>query len=341
MFTYPLKAAIDDGWLVPVRQQAVVVQGLDFSKVRVTAGDLNEGDLEKILAEEKILHATAVPTIEIVGPLPTLVFCVSVAHAHRLAEVLCRYKKDSAIALDGTTARETRRDQVERFKNGEVQFLVNCGLFLEGFDAPTTAAVVMARPTKSLGLYAQVLGRGTRPLPGVVDHSSLITPADRRGAIAESGKPWMLALDFVGNSGRHRIVTATDLLGGKWEEPVREYARQTAEQEGHPTMVGEALERAADEMELLREIAERKRREQIKAEAEYHARNVSPFGRDGGTPRVDQQSEGTTAFTETATPNQVWFLVKRLGWQESTARKLGKRQASAIIGKAKESEVRC
>ncbi len=330
-FDYGIEPAVEDGWLVPVKQQAVTVEGLDFSKVRSIAGDLNEADLEKILKEERILHATAAPTVEVAGDLPALVFCVTVAHARALAVVLNRYKKESALALDGSTPMDDRRDAIERFKRGEIQFLCNCGLFLEGFDAPTTALVVMARPTKSLALYTQVLGRGTRPLPGIVDPLAEAAPEARRAAIASSRKPSMLVLDFVGNSGRHKIITAADLLGGKFGEPVRAYARQTAEEEGRPMLVGDQLQRAADELALLEEIRERKRREAVKAQASYQARDVSPFA---GGPKVE--ADAPRRQGEPATEKQGWYLVHRLGWTWEQVGRISKRQASAIIGKSRE-----
>lgn len=329
-FDYGIEAAVEDGWLVPVRQQAVVVEGLDFSAVRSVAGDFNEGELERILSEEKVIHAVAAPAAELTGDLPALVFCVSVAHARLMAEVLRRYKKGSAVALDGSTDRQKRREAVAAFKAGDVQYLCNCGLFLEGFDAPTTAAVVMARPTKSLALYTQVLGRGTRPLPGVVDGLA-DHPAARREAIAASAKPSMLVLDFVGNSGRHKIVTAADVLGGKYGEPVRAYARETAAKEGQATLVGEALERAGDELALLKEIEIERRREAVRARAEFQAREVSPFA--GGPGGAAFRSGVATVAGEPATDRQVWYLVKRCGWHRASAAGLSKRQASAVISK--------
>ena len=330
-FDYGIEPAIQDGWLVPVRQQVVTVQGLDFSGVRSVAGDLNEADLEAIIAQEKILHATAVPTIDIVGDLPSLVFCVTVNHAKLLAEVLCRYKPESAVALDGSTPMEVRRQEIERFRRGQVQFLCNCGLFLEGFDAPNTAAVIMARPTKSLALYTQVLGRGTRPLPGIVDTHAESEPHIRRQAIADSAKPSMLVVDFVGNSGRHKIISAADLLGGKYGEPVRQYAAQTAEAEGHAMLIDDQLARAADELALLREIEERKRRAAVKAQAEYAMRESSPFGYSA------PQTQATTAPIDPPTEKQGKYLVYRLGWTWEQVGRISRRQASAIIGKSKET----
>lgn len=326
-FDFGIEPMVEDGWLVPVRQHPVTVNGLDFSQARSTAGDLNEADLEEIVSQEKILHATAVPAVEVAGDLPTLVFCVTVKHAHKMAEVLDRYKPGSALALDGSTPREERQAAVERFRRGEIQFLCNCGLFLEGFDAPNTSVVVMARPTKSLALYTQVLGRGTRPLPGVVDPLAEGTAQQRRDAITGSSKPFMVVLDFVGNCGRHKIITAADLLGGKYGEPVRAYARQTAEQEGRPADVQQSLERAADELALLEEIRERKRRAAVRARAEYVLGEVSPFA---GGPRVETE---TARRGDPPTEKQGKYLVYRMGWTWDQVARITKRQASAIIGK--------
>lgn len=331
-YDYGIEKAVADGWLVQPRQRAIIVEGLNFGPLRSLAGDFSAAELERVLSVEKIIHAMAVPAIELAGDAPALVFCATVAHAHLMAEVLCRYKDKSAKALDGMSDPEDRKRVVGEFRQGRLQFLCNCGLFLEGFDAPNTAVVVMARPTKSLALYTQILGRGTRPLPGVVDPLAEATAEERRETIAASAKPSMLVIDFVGNSGRHRIVTATDLLGGKYGEPVRQYARQLTEDE--PRAVGDALAQAADELAFLAEIRERKRRERIKAESvEYQARDVPVFGRSTGGGAF---SAGALP-SEPATEKQVKFLVWK-GWKPEAARRLTKRQASGVISKLKESE---
>ena len=76
-FEYQLPAAIQDGWLVPIEQQHVVVEGLDLSACRTTAGDLNEGDLARIMELEQVLHGVVDPTIQLAGDTPTLVFASS------------------------------------------------------------------------------------------------------------------------------------------------------------------------------------------------------------------------------------------------------------------------
>jgi superfamily II DNA or RNA helicase len=325
-FRYGIVDAVDDGWLVPVSQQCVKVEGLDFSAVRSLAGDFNEGELERILTEETILHKVAAPTVQLSGDCPALVFCCTVKHAELMSAVLGRYKPGSSAWLSGATSKEVRRETVQRYKDGKLQFLCNCGLFLEGFDAPVTSVVVMARPTKSAPLYAQVLGRGTRPLPGVVD--GVPTAEGRKAAIAASPKRGMLALDFVGNAGRHKIVTAADVLGGRYGIPVRDYARETVSAENRPVPVAEALDRAEAELALANAMAERRRR--ILARAEYQTREVSPFDRRQATSGL---ATALPLRGEPATDKQVWKLHKAFGVPLATARAYTKRQASAVIDK--------
>jgi superfamily II DNA or RNA helicase len=336
---YGIEPALADGWLVPITQRAIVVKDMDFSNCNTHAGDLAEVDLERILTEEKVLHGQAKPTVELAGDRPTLVFCVNVAHAKRMAEVLCRYKTDSAVALDGETPDEERDAVVNRFRQGKIQFLVNCGLFLEGFDAPAVACVAMCRPTKSLSLYTQVLGRGTRPLPGVVDPLADLEPTFRIRAIADSPKSDLLVLDYVGNSGRHKIVTAMDVLGGKYTDDVRKAAGKIAESEAVDVKV--ALERAAAERELELEIAARDaeaRRKLIRAQrVEYVQRDVSVFAAGSGV-AYHGEAIATGQTGELATERQVWWLHRNANWQLADARKLTKVKAQKIIGKLRFAE---
>ena len=118
----------------------------------------------------------------------------------------------------------------------------------EGWDCPSVQMVVMARPTKSRSLYAQMLGRGTRPLPGVVDEAGS-TPGERRYAIEESDKPVCEVLDFAGNAGRHHLVTVVDLMEGDWPEPVRQRAAEIIAESDEAVDPEEALEQAQQEAE--------------------------------------------------------------------------------------------
>jgi len=165
-FLYEIEDAIRDGYLCEVTCSRIEIAGLDLSSVKTTAGDLNQGELDKVMAIEEVLLGVADATIREAGKRQTVVFTTSVANAERLAEIMNRYRpKNDPIAMDvnGKTETLIRRDRLERFQRGEFQFLVNVQIATEGWDCPTAACIAMARPTKSRSLYAQCVGRGLRP----------------------------------------------------------------------------------------------------------------------------------------------------------------------------------
>jgi len=242
-FEYSLRHAIADGYLVTLRQRAITVASLDVSRVRTVAGDLHAGDLDKLFTTETMLHEVAVPLVEQAGDRSTIVFTVSVEHAHALTEVIGRYAPGQARALDGMTDHDVRRATIDAFALGEFRFLVNCALFTEGFDIPGISCVAIVRPTKSRAFYAQMVGRGTRLAPGKSD---------------------CLILDFRGNAGRHALVSAVDVLGGKdLDESTKNHARTLVEKDPQLDLLT-ALDRAAAH--------------QVRCRPEYHVREVDPFG---------------------------------------------------------------
>jgi len=92
---------------------------------------------------------------------PTLIFATSVEHAKTVAAML-ELEGVKARAVSGETVPAVRRDVVERFREGDIKVLVNYGVFREGFDAPKTRAIIVARPVYSPNLYFQMIGRGLR-----------------------------------------------------------------------------------------------------------------------------------------------------------------------------------
>lgn len=275
-FGYDIQDGISDGWLVPIVQRLVAVEGLDYSSVRTTAGELNQKDLAEILEYEETLHHIAVPTVELAGDRKTLVFTASVAQAERLTEIINRYKPDSARFVCGKTPKELRRNYFKDFAEKKFQFLVNVGVATEGFDDPGIQVVVMARPTKSRCLYTQCVGRGTRALKGVLDGLDDID--QRVEAIAASEKPMLEILDFVGNSGRHKLITTADVLGGNYPDEVIQRAKDNIIKKAKPDKM--ATELQAAEREIAKERARKedaKDRVEITARAKYSTAKVNPF----------------------------------------------------------------
>lgn len=275
---YEILDAIHDGWLVPIDQQMVNVEGLDFSEIRTTAGDLNWGDLAHVMEDEKNLYGVCGSTMEIIGDKRTIVFTTSVRHAEMACNIFNRYKSGMANWICGKTPKVKRREIMQQFSNGDLQLLCNVGCVTEGVDVPAAEIVVMGRPTKSRSLYAQMAGRILRPLPNIVDH--LGTPDERKNAIAESVKPSALIIDFVGNSGRHKLITSADILGGNVSEEAIELAARKARESGMPLRMNEELDEAEAELRRQDEIRRRQeeeRKSRLVARVKYNTQSIDPF----------------------------------------------------------------
>ena len=284
---YEIEDAIRDGWLVPVSQQMVHVEGLDFSGCRTTAGDLNGADLAKVMEYEANLHRVVAPAIEIAGARRTLVFASSVDHAERLAELFNRHRAGMAAWVCGKTARDDRRRILADFASGRVQVVCNCGVLTEGFDNPGVEVVIMARPTKSRSLYAQMAGRATRPADAIAHELNTHESVEARRALIEaSAKPQCLIVDFVGNAGRHKLMTSVDILGGRVSEQVRALAMKKMG-DGKPMRVDEAIAAAAEEERKGKE-REAARRIALMARAKWTVQNVDPFDVFQVQPEVDR-----------------------------------------------------
>ncbi len=255
---YEIRDAIEQRWLVPIRQRTVFVDSLNLDKVSVTkTGDFNEAELEAELMRLENLHRMAVPTVEFAGERPAIVFTASVAHAHALADVICNYKPGAARAVSGDMSREERREVLEDFRMGRIQFLINCALLTEGFDAPFASCVVIARPTRSRALYAQMVGRGTRILGASYEQS------------IENGKKDLLVVDLVGQAEQHSLVNCTDILDGNKDAELKAVAMDILDKDPDKDVLS-ALDEAAGNLAQNQKI-------RLLAKATYEIRKVDPF----------------------------------------------------------------
>ena len=294
-YEYTVNDAIKDGWLVPIRQQLVKVESLDFSGVSTSAGDLNQAELSEVMEDEKNLHGIVSPVLEICRGRKTILFAASVKQAERICEIINRHST-SGVRPDGipsegcrfladwvcgATPKDERRRKIQAFKDGKIDVICNVGVLTEGFDDSEVEIIVMARPTKSRALYAQMAGRATRPSADIAAKlGDEELPGIRCSMIATSSKPSCLIVDFVGNSGRHKLITTTDILGGKEiDEEVlsraRAYMREKSDQ-GEAVDTAEAIAEARKEIEE-RKAAEAKRRAFIQAKAQFVTIEVDPL----------------------------------------------------------------
>ena len=303
-FVYEILDAINDGYLCPVVRLRVNIDAIDLSGVGTVAGDLNQGELDAAMSVEEVLHGIAGPLLKEAGDRRTILFSTSVENAHRMAEILNRYRPECARAVDGGTDTDRRRRILADHKAGRYQFLCNVGVLTEGYDDPGVACVAIARPTKSRSLYAQMAGRGLRILEGKRD---------------------CLLLDFVGKNGAHKLATALDILGGKYDEATVAKAKEISDRADGAMPVQKALELAAKEIEAAkaREAAKRAR---IKGRVSYRTEAVDPFAVLHVRPLVDDYS---ARFGMTATEKQIAALQKA---GVEVPEDLSRARASQLIG---------
>ena len=326
-----IRTGINEGWLVPVFQQYVPCHGLDYSHIGTTAGDLNLGQLSAVLEEERIIQNMIQPTLEAAWSLPkqqldyapvddwgmvlarkgrpkrTLVFCASIAQAQRFAEVLNRVRPGMACAIWDKVSKEDRRFMLRDFKSGQLQILVNVGICGEGFDNPAVELLIMGRGTKSRSLYTQFSGRGLRPADNIAHLLNDCESAEERCQLIEkSCKPRCVILDFVGNAGRHKLITAADILGGVVSDKAIVKAKKKMEEKGQPMNVMEELDQSEEEVRKRIEKTRREaeaRRVKLVARSQYSTVDVDPFNAldllpmdPKKTPSMKRLSEGQLNF---------------------------------------------
>ena len=192
--TPQVQQLIDLGFLVKTRFFAPSMP--DLKGVHIRQGDYVERE-----------HAERVDLPELVGSIvvswhqhnterrKTVVFAVNVAHSQNLCDEFVK-SGVKAEHIDGGTPKDVRDEILAKLDRGEIEVVCNCMILTEGWDQPAVSCIVLARPTKSMGLYRQMVGRGLRPAPGKTD----LLVLDHSGAVYSHGRPedpmvWFLEED--------------------------------------------------------------------------------------------------------------------------------------------------
>lgn len=287
-YRYDIIDAIDDGWLVPVHGKTIMVESLDLSVLPETKRDYTDEQIARLMEEQGPLVEVTSTLLKAVPNKRTLVFAARVAHAEAMSEILNRERPGAARVISGTTPEAIRRQTIHDFAAGKFPYLLNCAVLTTGFDSPGVECVAIARPTKSRALFAQMCGRGTRPLPGVVD--GIEDASARRDAIEASAKQSVLILSFVGKAGGLDLVGPEDVLGGNYSDPVVRRAKQYAD-DGSDESIEDRLERAEAEIEKENRI----KLVQVSGDARYQARDVDLFRRGE---HIEGTQRGAAAISE-------------------------------------------
>lgn len=158
---------VADGYLVPLRGYRIATAE-DLTTLRAGAGDFVVDELaEKVdVTARNALVARSIQ--ELARDRRTIAFCVTVQHARRLARALNAIGVATGI-VHGAMDPDRRALTLADFRAGRLSAVTNVGVLTEGFDDPGVSCIAMARPTRSDGLYAQCVGRGTRLAPGKRD----------------------------------------------------------------------------------------------------------------------------------------------------------------------------
>lgn len=167
VYARTLPEMIHDGYLVPLRGYRVATSA-DLTRLTSRGNDFREEELAEAVDIEERNALVARSIQELARDRRTIAFCVTVAHAQHLRRSL-QALGVRAGTVHGEMPSDDRARVLRDFAEGRLQALTNVAVLTEGFDDPGVSCVAMARPTRSEGMYAQCVGRGTRLSPGKKD----------------------------------------------------------------------------------------------------------------------------------------------------------------------------
>ncbi|WP_299312999.1 DEAD/DEAH box helicase [uncultured Halomonas sp.] len=187
---------IRDGYLCPATCYAPYVPDLKGVKTNAS-GDWAEDALAEVMGDATLVGDVVDQWLKLAERRQTIVFGTNVAHSRALCDAFL-LRGIKAAHIDGYERDRALRTQVvNAYRRGEIQVLCNVAVLTKGFDAPETSCVVFARPTKSLMLHYQMMGRGLRIAPGkadciIIDHAGNCLrnglPDDSLPAVLDDGK---------------------------------------------------------------------------------------------------------------------------------------------------------
>ncbi len=186
-----MRELIEGGFLSPYRIFAPPT-ALDMSGVKTRAGDYAKDDLANAVDKPVITGSAVEHYLKLASGKRAVAFCVSVEHAMHVA---AQFRENGIPAehLDGTMDAMERDRKIKAFSAGETLVLTSADLISEGFDLPAIEVAILLRPTQSLSLYLQQVGRALRTFPGkseaiILDH---VNSTMRHGLIDEE-REWSL-----------------------------------------------------------------------------------------------------------------------------------------------------
>lgn len=275
-YEYSLPQAIHDGYLSPIKALTIPLQ-LDLSGVSMQSGDFKASDIDTAL--DPYLYQIADEMKTYCADRKTVVFLPLVKTSQKFRDILLS-KGFKAAEVNGSS--EDRAEVIEAFDKGEYNVLCNSMLLTEGWDCPSVDCIIVLRPTKSRGLYCQMVGRGTRLCEGKED---------------------LLLLDFLWHTERHELCRPAHLICQS-DDVAKKMTANLEKEKGCPVDIEEAEKQAANDVvaereeSLAKQLAEMKKRKrklvdplqfEMSIQAEDLANYVPAFGYEMLPPSESQQ----------------------------------------------------
>jgi DNA repair protein RadD len=206
----PVQALVDQGFLVPTKVYAPSQP--DLTGVRVERGDYVESQLAERVNTDQLVGDIVTHWHRLAEGRKTVIFATGIAHSVHIRD---EFRRSGVLGehIDGETPTDERDDILGRLSRGEIDVVTNCMVLVEGWDQPDVACIVLARPTKHMGLYRQMVGRVLRPAPGK-DHALVL---DHSGAVFQHGfveEPVIWTLDQD-----RRAENPVQIARGKYKAP--------------------------------------------------------------------------------------------------------------------------
>jgi DNA repair protein RadD len=187
----PVRELIDRGFLSKYKAYLPPTD-LDLSQVKVTRGDFDSHELEAAMLRPKITGSAVEHYLKFSKGLPAIGFCVSIEHARTVASEFTAAGIRSDY-ISGEMSDWKRKHLIDSLANGSIEVLTSADLIGEGVDIPVVTTAILLRPTHSLSLYLQQVGRALRPHPSkshaiILDH---VSNALRHG-LPDGDRSWSL-----------------------------------------------------------------------------------------------------------------------------------------------------
>lgn len=187
VFEQPLRLMVKQGFLAEPKRLDMAIEGYDFSLLApAPSGQYREAALNQVVAGHRatpgIIQQVVARAEDRQG---VMIFAATVAHAE---EIISYLPAEQAALITGATVSQERTALINAFKARQLKYLVNVAVLTTGFDAPHVDLIAILRPTESVSLYQQIVGRGLRLSPGKKE--CLI--------LDYAGNPWNLYAPEVG-----------------------------------------------------------------------------------------------------------------------------------------------